>query len=103
MQAVAIIHPLPVTDAACFVDLELSDPLARERDLIVAVEAISVNPVDCKQRMAKPRDAGTPRVLGYDAAGVVQAVGTGVTLFKPGDRVFYTTAIHRRQLRAKRE
>ena len=95
MQVVATIHPLPVTDAACFVDLELSDPLARERDLIVAVEAISVNPVDCKQRMAKPRDAGTPRVLGYDAAGVVQAVGTGVTLFKPGDRVFYAGDVTR--------
>ncbi len=95
MQAVATIHPLPVTDVACFVDLELPDPLPRGRDLIVAVEAISVNPVDCKQRMAKPRVAGAPRVLGYDAAGVVQAVGAGVTLFKPGDHVFYAGDVSR--------
>ena len=95
MQAVATLHPLPVTDAACFVDLELPDPLPRERDLIVAVEAISVNPVDCKQRMAKPRVVGAPRVLGYDAAGVVRSVGAGVTLFKPGDRVFYAGDVSR--------
>ena len=95
MQAVATLHPLPVADGACFVDLELPDPAARDRDLIVAVEAVSVNPVDCKQRMAKPRVAGVPRVLGYDAAGVVRAVGSGVTLFKPGDRVFYAGDVSR--------
>ena len=95
MQAIATLQPLPVTDPACFVDIELPDPDPRPHDLVVAVEAISVNPVDCKQRMVKARVEGSPRVLGYDAAGIVQAVGAAVTLFKPGDRVFYAGDVTR--------
>ncbi len=70
-------------------DIEVATPLAGPRDLLVAVRAVSVNPVDTKVRRRKTPPAGQPWVLGYDAAGVVEAVGADVTLFKPGDEVFY--------------
>jgi len=100
MKAVALTQSLPVTDPACFVDLELPDPVPGARDIVVAVEAVSVNPVDCKVRMSKPKE-GQPRVLGFDAAGVVHAVGSGVTLFKPGDRVFYAGDVSRQGSNAR--
>lgn len=90
---------LPVTDPDCLVDTELPDPVATGRDLLVRVEAVSVNPVDTKVRRNVPPGDGSgrgvgqgesgQRVLGYDAAGVVEAVGPGVTLFRPGDEVWY--------------
>jgi NADPH2:quinone reductase len=74
-------------EIASLADVELPKPAAQGRDLLVRVEAISVNPVDTKRRVGEAN--GTPRVLGWDAAGVVDAVGPGVTLFKPGDAVYY--------------
>jgi zinc-binding alcohol dehydrogenase family protein len=59
------------------------------RDLLVGVRAVSVNPVDTKQRRGVPPPAGEARVLGFDAAGVVESVGAQVSLFKPGDEVWY--------------
>ncbi len=78
--------------AHTFEEIELPTPLARGHDLLVKVEAISVNPVDYKQRKAGSQ---TPRVLGWDAAGTVQAVGPEVTLFKPGDEVYYAGDVTR--------
>ncbi|HZX29308.1 MAG TPA: zinc-binding alcohol dehydrogenase family protein [Telluria sp.] len=78
-------------------DLDLPQPQTQPqgRDLLVDVQAISVNPVDYKQRRA-PRPEGTaPRVLGYDAAGVVRAAGPDASLFRPGDRVYYAGSIDR--------
>lgn len=77
------------------IDLELAEPLPQARDLLVKVEAISVNPLDTKMRRAAPLSDGRPRILGWDAAGTVVDVGPGVTLFKPGDRVFYAGSITR--------
>jgi NADPH2:quinone reductase len=75
-----------------FAEIELPDPVAAGRDLLVKVEAVSVNPVDTKQRkLGSP----TPKVLGWDAAGVVQAVGPHVSLFKPGDAVYYAGDVTR--------
>lgn len=75
-------------------DLELPVPTPGPRDLLVRVEAVSVNPVDVKVRGGdNPRDA--PRVLGFDAAGVVEAVGSEVTLFARGDAVYYAGSIDR--------
>jgi NADPH2:quinone reductase len=72
------------------VERELPDPVASGHDLLVAVEAISVNPVDTKIR------GGTPlRVLGFDAVGTVKSIGSDVTLFRPGDRVFYAGSVQR--------
>ncbi len=64
-------------------------------DLLVRVEAVSVNPVDTKVRSPKPQVETQPKVLGYDAAGIVEAVGDAVTRFKPGDRVYYAGDITR--------
>lgn len=103
MKAVAITRPLPVADPQCFVDIELPEPQPGPHDLIVAVEAVSVNPLDCKQRMQPPRADGAPRVLGFDAAGTVTATGAAVTLFKPGDRVFYAGDVRRQGSNAQRQ
>ncbi|MGC4404806.1 zinc-binding alcohol dehydrogenase family protein [Methyloversatilis sp. MC4-4] len=90
MKAVAFRENLPVERADCLVDVELARPEARGRDLLVRIEAVAVNPVDTKVRRfhAPPAD-GAWRVPGWDAAGVVEAVGEQVTRFRPGDRVWY--------------
>lgn len=74
-------------------EIELPIPEATGHDLLVEVKAISVNPVDTKVRAGFSRD--TPRVLGWDAVGVVKAVGPQVTLFAPGDEVWYAGALGR--------
>lgn len=74
-------------------DIDLPDPQAQGHDLLVEVKAISVNPVDTKVRASF--NADTPRVLGWDAVGVVKAVGDAVTLFTPGDEVWYAGALGR--------
>ena len=70
-------------------------PQVSGHDLLVRVEAVSVNPVDTKIRAPKDKVEATPRVLGWDASGVVEAVGDQVTLFQPGDQVFYAGDITR--------
>lgn len=94
MKAVAYRQSLPLTDAESLLDVELPDPVATGRDLLVRVEAVSVNPVDTKVR-TNTDPKGVDKVLGYDAAGTVVAVGPEVSLFKPGDAVFYAGAIDR--------
>lgn len=89
MKAVGYSRCLPVADPNCLVDIELPEPVATGRDLLVRVHAVSVNPVDTKVRRLQAPPAGGYRVLGYDASGVVEAVGSEVTLFKPGDAVWY--------------
>src|SRR5437764_4178805 len=81
-------------DIASLVDIELPKPNPGPRDLLVKVEAVSVNPVDTKRR-ADPAKDGAPRVLGWDAAGTVAAIGAQVTLFKPGDAVYYAGDVTR--------
>lgn len=95
MKAVVYRHSLPIEAADSLVDANLPDPAAPVgRDLLVRVHAVSVNPVDTKiRRNVDP--AGADKVLGWDAAGVVVAVGPEASLFKPGDAVFYAGAIDR--------
>lgn len=76
-----------------FADVDLPKPVPAGRDLLVKVEAVSVNPVDYKQRSMS--NAATPRVLGWDAAGTVAATGDKVTLFKAGDPVYYAGDVTR--------
>ena len=95
MKAVALTRYLPISDPESLIDVELPNPEPRAHDLLVRVEAVSVNPVDTKQRAPKPGVEAHPKVLGYDAAGVVEAVGADVTLFKPGDAVWYAGDITR--------
>jgi NADPH:quinone reductase len=94
MRAVGYRRPLPSSDPASLEDLEVPVPEPGPRDLLVRVEAVSVNPVDVKVRASS--DPGRePRILGYDAAGTVVATGPDVTFFSPGDEVYYAGSIAR--------
>ncbi|MEL6964659.1 MAG: zinc-binding alcohol dehydrogenase family protein [Pseudomonadota bacterium] len=98
MKAVAIKDYLPINNPSSFVDVELPKPLPEDRDVLVAVQAIAVNPVDTKVRAGRGKEGVTenpPRVIGWDASGVVEAVGDAVTLFKPGDEIWYAGDITR--------
>jgi NADPH2:quinone reductase len=95
MKAVALTHYLPIENPKAFLDVELPTPEASGRDLLVAVKAVSINPVDTKVRSPKDQVEDTPRVLGWDASGIVEAVGPEVTAFKPGDEVYYAGDITR--------
>ena len=95
MKAVALTQYLPVENPKVFLDVELEKPNATGRDLLVEVRAVSINPVDTKVRRSKDTIEETPRVLGWDASGVVHGVGEDVTLFKPGDEVYYAGDITR--------
>lgn len=94
MKAIAYRRSLPAGDAQSLLDVELPAPEARGRDLLVKVEAVSVNPVDTKIRQ-RVDPQGSDKVLGWDAAGTVVAVGADVALYKPGDTVYYAGAIDR--------
>lgn len=95
MKAVGYQKSLPVTDENALLDIELPKPEAKGRDLLVKVESVSVNPVDTKIRKRVQPEQGNYQVLGWDAAGTVESVGSDVTLFKPGDKVWYAGAINR--------
>lgn len=95
MPAVGLYRYLPIADEASLQDVRVPVPIARGRDLLVRVHAISVNPVDTKVRAPKELVETAPRILGWDAAGVVEAVGEDVTLFHPGDAVYYAGSITR--------
>ncbi|WP_300244371.1 zinc-binding alcohol dehydrogenase family protein [Pseudomonas sp.] len=95
MKAIAYYTSLPIDDPKSLQDIELPEPVAGPRDLLVEVKAISVNPVDTKVRQNVQPEVGAAKVLGWDVAGVVTAVGSEVSLFKVGDRVFYAGSIAR--------
>jgi NADPH:quinone reductase len=101
MHAIGFKQPGSIEREDAFSDVELPTPKAEGRDLLIEVKAVSVNPVDTKMRKgAEPslRNQPSPdawRVLGWDAAGVVAAVGPDVTLFQPGETVFYAGTIGR--------
>lgn len=95
MKAIGYKNSLPIDAADALLDFETATPEPAGRDIRVTVKAVSVNPVDTKVRKrAKPAEGGY-KILGYDAAGIVDAVGPGVTMFKPGDEVFYAGSILR--------
>jgi NADPH2:quinone reductase len=95
MRAVGYENPQPISAETSLLDIELPTPGAKGRDILVEVKAVSVNPVDTKVRRSAAPEAGQYKVLGWDAAGIVKAVGSDVTMFKPGDEVFYAGAINR--------
>jgi zinc-binding alcohol dehydrogenase family protein len=95
MKAIGYYRSLPISDPESLIDLDLPEPVPGERDLLVEVHAVSVNPVDVKVRAGMAPEAGQPKVIGWDASGVVRAVGKDVTLFKPGDRVWYAGSLLR--------
>jgi zinc-binding alcohol dehydrogenase family protein len=95
MKAVGYQKSLPIEDANSLIDFESAKSEPKGRDIRVAVKAISANPVDYKLRKRAAPPAGETKILGFDAAGVVDAVGPDVSLFKPGDEVFYAGSILR--------
>ena len=95
MKAVALTRYLPINDPMSLQDVVLDTPTPGPGDLRVRVEAVSVNPVDTKVRAPKAQVESAPKVLGYDAAGVVDAVGSDVEGFAVGDAVYYAGDITR--------
>jgi len=95
MKAIGYIQSLPPSDPKSLFDFELPKPERKENDLLVAVRAVSVNPVDTKIRMRAQGTEAQPKILGYDCAGIVESVGPEVKFFKPGDEVFYAGSISR--------
>ena len=95
MKAVAYSQSLPITDTDALQDVELPQPIATGRDLLVKVKAVSVNPVDYKIRLNMPPEEGEQKVLGWDAVGEVIATGDQVSEFKAGDIVYYAGALMR--------
>jgi zinc-binding alcohol dehydrogenase family protein len=95
MKAVGFYKPLPIDHPGALLDLDLPEPVASGHDLLVEVHAVSVNPVDVKVRRSATPPDGEARVMGWDAAGVVRAVGDKVSRFKIGDRVWYAGQINR--------
>jgi NADPH2:quinone reductase len=98
MKAVSYPKSLPIEDPESFIDVEVPTPQPLARDLLVEVRAISVNPVDTKIRGGGGGPGspdGSAKILGWDAAGIVTAVGSDVTLFKPDDEVYYAGSVDR--------
>ena len=95
MKAIGYQKSLPITDPSALIDIELPVPVASGQDILVKVEAISVNPVDTKIRVRVSPAENEHQVLGWDAVGTVEAVGDQVNLFKVGDKVWYAGAIDR--------
>jgi NADPH:quinone reductase len=89
MRAVGYRKTLPITDPEALVDCDLPQPEPGPRDLLVKVEAVSVNPVDTKVRRRAAPEEGGVKVLGWDAAGTVVAAGAEVAGFAAGDAVYY--------------
>ena len=94
MKAIGLYEGLPIGDPNSFVELRLPTPEPNPRDLLVRVKAVSVNPADYKVRLRTP-NSEKPTILGWDASGVVEAVGKGVSLFQVGDEVYYAGDITR--------
>lgn len=95
MRAVGYRKSLPITQDEALIDLDLPQPEPGPHDLLVKVEAVSVNPVDTKVRRRAEPEAGGTKVLGWDAAGTIIAVGAEVNEFSVGDAVFYAGDIGR--------
>lgn len=95
MRAIGYQSSLPATDPASLADIDLPRPIPTGHDILVAVHAVSVNPVDTKVRLRAQPEPGAHKILGFDAAGIVDSVGPDVTRFQPGDPVFYAGALGR--------
>jgi zinc-binding alcohol dehydrogenase family protein len=95
MKAIGTLRPLPTDHPEALIEFETPVPKPEGHDLLVAVRAVSVNPVDTKVRRSATATDSTPRILGWDAVGVVESVGPKVTRFRPGDRVWYAGSIKR--------
>ncbi len=101
MKAVGYRKSLPIVDPESLTDIELPQPCATERDLLIKVRAIAVNPVDYKIRQRVSSTENSYKVLGWDAVGEVVETGERVTHFKPGDVVYYAGDLNRQGCNAE--
>ena len=95
MHAIGFTDHLPIEDPASLRDVTIAKPSAQGHDLLVQVQAVAVNPVDVGVRKTGHEHLMRPKILGWDATGIVTAVGEAVTLFQPGDHVFYAGSFRR--------
>jgi len=95
MKAIGYYKSLPANNPESLTDIELPQPIAAGRDLLVRIRAIAVNPVDYKIRQNVAPTEGQPKVLGWDAVGEVVSAGEAATLFQPGDLVYYAGDLNR--------
>ncbi len=95
MKAIGFYQFLPVDNPESLVEVDMPDPEPGARDLLVRVKAVSVNPVDVKVRSRQKTVEAEPKIIGWDAAGVVESIGNDVSLFKVGDEVYYAGDITR--------
>ncbi|KHT44911.1 NADPH:quinone reductase [Alteromonas marina] len=89
MKAIGYTHSLDINEPNALMDLEIDKPSASGRDLLIKISAIAVNPVDYKIRQRVNPEGGEPKILGWDAVGEVVDIGSDVTKFAVGDRVYY--------------
>lgn len=91
MKAIGFKTSLPIAEKESFIEFETIKPIPGARELLVKISAVSVNPVDFKVRQDSAKDTilETPKIIGWDAVGIVEAVGSEVRLFDIGDSVFY--------------
>ena len=94
MKAIAVYQHLDTDNPDCFTEIEMDKPQPRGKDLLIKVKAVAVNPVDYKVR-SSIKEIDTPKILGWDAAGIVEAVGEETSLFRVGDEVYYAGSITR--------
>ncbi|MBC2258532.1 zinc-binding alcohol dehydrogenase family protein [Listeria booriae] len=95
MKAVGLYKYLPIEAEESFLDVTLETPKPSGHDILVQVQAISINPVDTKQRAPKDKVETTPRILGWDAVGIITEIGEEVELFQVGDAVYYAGDVTR--------
>ncbi|MDQ0878609.1 NADPH2:quinone reductase [Paenibacillus sp. V4I3] len=95
MKAVGAYRYLPISNPESLVDLYIEKPIPTGRDLLVEVKAISVNPADLGVREKTNYEEESPKILGWDVAGIVEQVGPECQLFKPGDEIYYAGSVAR--------
>jgi len=97
MKAIGFRKSLPITEQDSFIEFETDISHPAGKDILVKINAIGINPVDYKirQNSSKEIPLDTPKIIGWDAAGIVEAIGSDVKLFKKGDAVYYAGDITR--------
>ena len=101
MKAVGYTTSLPITDENALIDVDIAKPAASGRDVLVKINSIAVNPVDCKIRQRVSPEDGEPKILGWDAVGEVVEVGDDVQTLNVGDRVYYAGDLTRQGTNAE--
>ncbi|ARW05909.1 zinc-binding alcohol dehydrogenase family protein [Bacillus atrophaeus] len=95
MKAVGLHRYLPIDEPDSLIEEEIEKPVAKGRDLLVKIAAVSVNPVDTKIRSPKAEKEDELKILGWDACGTVVQTGENCEWFQEGDEVYYAGDVNR--------